>query len=281
MILIHCALQLEAKILIEHYKLKKEVSFKAFDFFRNQDISLVISGLGKLNAAAAISSILTRLNLKQISVLNFGLAGATEDLSIGELFLINKITDYGTGINYYPDLLIQSSILQQSLITFDQPVSKDDHKLESTLVDMEASGAWLAASKFIGPESFDCLKVVADHLEPKAFSKSEAQNLVQKHLGAIVERIEQRLELTAANSSMPHDYLEEELAELVLDLQLTKAQQQILAALAEQYESITKKSISEFLRFFKYPESRHKSANKMIFNKLQMKLEIEIKKNAN
>lgn len=281
MILIHCALQLEAKALIDHYKLKKEVSFKAFDFFRNKDIALVISGLGKLNAATAIGSILTRLNLKQITVLNFGLAGATGEIAIGELCIINKITDHGTGINYYPDLLLKSFIPSQALMTFDQPVNKKDHELQSTLVDMEASGAWLAASKFIGPENFDCLKIVADHLDPKAFSKTEAQNLIEKHLSTIIERIEQRIELNATDNSMPHDYLEEELSEIVTDLQLTKAQQQILAALAEQYESITKKSISEFLRFFNYPKSRHKSANKMIFNKLQIKLEIEIKKHAN
>ena len=280
MILIHCALQLEAKLLIEHYKLKKEMDFKAFDFFRNKNISLVISGLGKLNAAAAVSSILTRLNLKQITVINFGLAGATKDIAIGELFLINKITDYGTGINYYPDLLLKSSISHNSLLTFDQPVSQNDHELDSTLVDMEASGAWLAASKFIGPESFDCLKIVADNLEPKAFSKTEAENLIQKHLTTLTERIDNRLELSAGNDSTPHDYLEEELARIVADLQLTKAQQQILNSLAEQYENISKKSISEFLSGFGYPESRHKSANKMIFNKLQTKLEIEIKKHA-
>jgi len=46
-IFIYTALPCEAKPLIEHYKLKKDLTVHAFAVYLNNDICLVVSGLGK------------------------------------------------------------------------------------------------------------------------------------------------------------------------------------------------------------------------------------------
>ena len=59
MIYIFSAFYAEAKNIIDHYDLKKEKSLETvrFDVFANDDIRLVITGVGEINAAAAVSNI--------------------------------------------------------------------------------------------------------------------------------------------------------------------------------------------------------------------------------
>ena len=57
MIHLFCALHCEAKPFIQHFKLTELKQFDLFRLYQSQDeqISLTIMGVGKLNAAAAIS----------------------------------------------------------------------------------------------------------------------------------------------------------------------------------------------------------------------------------
>lgn len=59
MIYIFSAFYDEAKNIIDHYGLKKEKSPERvrFDVFVNESIRLVITGVGEINAAAAVSNI--------------------------------------------------------------------------------------------------------------------------------------------------------------------------------------------------------------------------------
>ena len=59
MIYIFSAFYAEAKNIIDHYGLKKEKSpeMVRFDVFANDSIRLVITGVGEINAAAAVSNI--------------------------------------------------------------------------------------------------------------------------------------------------------------------------------------------------------------------------------
>ena len=56
MIYIFSAFYAEAKNIIDHYGLKKEKSpeMVRFDVFANESIRLVITGVGEINAAAAV-----------------------------------------------------------------------------------------------------------------------------------------------------------------------------------------------------------------------------------
>ena len=86
----------EARPLIDFFKLKKKKSISNFIFFDNDEISLTISGIGKINAAMSVTHTYYEFNkIKNNVWVNFGIAGHISH-SIGKIFLINKIVDKET-----------------------------------------------------------------------------------------------------------------------------------------------------------------------------------------
>ena len=77
MIYILTALRPEADGLIKQYQLKK-VKDKPFEVFSSEEMKLVVSGVGKINAAAATSYILSDSDINynhEDFFLNFGICG--------------------------------------------------------------------------------------------------------------------------------------------------------------------------------------------------------------
>ncbi len=70
------ALPAEARPLIEFFRLKEKTTIGTFRMYRQEDMSLVISGPGKI-AAAAATALLAGSNTtgKQAAWLNIGIAG--------------------------------------------------------------------------------------------------------------------------------------------------------------------------------------------------------------
>lgn len=145
MIIIHTAIHPEAKQIIAHLKLKRDLEFPVFELYRNDQFAVIISGIGKINTAIALATAIQYLKarghvLSTATIVNFGLAGGTSEYTIGELFYIQKISDHETESNYYPDLIYKHQLLATNIITFDRPVRQSEHpELSATLVDMEAS----------------------------------------------------------------------------------------------------------------------------------------------
>ena len=163
MIHFFCALHCEAEPLIHYFKLSESRQFDLFRIFKSKDetITLTITGIGKLNAASAVSYHHACLNSNPYDVwLNIGIAGHKE-LDIGEIRLINKITDEHDQVNWYPQLIFETPCPCISLITLDKP-STD---YESSLFDMEASGFYQMASRLGTSELIHCIKIVSDNLQ--------------------------------------------------------------------------------------------------------------------
>ena len=101
MIYIFSAFYAEAKNIIDHYGLKKEKSpeMVRFDVFANESIRLVITGVGEINAAAAVSNIGGAYGISpDDEILNVGCgAGFSSDICLGSIFLGNKLTEQMTG----------------------------------------------------------------------------------------------------------------------------------------------------------------------------------------
>ena len=97
MIYIFSAFYAEAKNIIDHYGLKKEKSpeMVRFDVFANESIRLVITGVGEINAAAAVSNIGGAYGISpDDEILNVGCgAGFSSDICLGSIFLGNKLTE--------------------------------------------------------------------------------------------------------------------------------------------------------------------------------------------
>ncbi len=191
MIIITTAFLIEAKPIILNYGLKKDTQVVNFQIYRNNDIILGISGIGKINSAIFTTQILSSFkNFDNVTVINLGIAGCYDkEVDIGSLLLINKIIDVACAKNYYPDILLKHALTEKVIETHDQPVilkQKDIPKnSKNNLVDMEVSGFFQAATNFLPPERIHCLKIVSDHLDTIDLDKEKTALLISQKIDAI------------------------------------------------------------------------------------------------
>ena len=153
----------EARPLIDFFKLKKKNSISNFVFFDNDEISLTISGIGKINAAMSVTHTYYEFNkIKNNVWVNFGIAGHISH-SIGKIFLINKIVDKETNYKYFPHIIKNCKLDQKSCITY----SEQNFFYNDDLSDMEASGFFMAADKYSTKELIHSIKIISDNKEEK------------------------------------------------------------------------------------------------------------------
>ncbi len=157
------ALEAEARPLIEHYGLKRDPSARAFKVFRGDDVSVVISGIGKVAAAAATVFLHTfrqaPSDRRSAAVwLNVGIAGHSSR-AVGEAMLAHKIRDAASGRAWYPPQVVAAPCPSDPLTTVDQPERTYG---QPGAYDMEASGFYPTACRFASSELVHCLKIVSD-----------------------------------------------------------------------------------------------------------------------
>ena len=186
----------EARPIIDYYQLSKDSQHHGFSLFRNKQIRLIISGQGKVNAAAATAYLGSLQAYSKASCLwvNIGTAGHCSH-DIASLWRINKITDQQSGRSIYPVLLVnqkryqkgdvpersQKAIKAESLMSVDLPASGYSQRC---LYDMEAFGFFQMATRFESLESIVSFKVVSDNLENPiaALDKTSVANLILPHV---------------------------------------------------------------------------------------------------
>ncbi len=181
---IYVALPCEAKPLVDHFKLKKQVAVNPFAVYFNKYICLTVTGLGKSAMAAGVAYTQALFgSIKPEFIINLGVAGH-RDFDVGALFLMTKITDADSQRSYYPSLVFPMPYLTASVLTVSKPVT--DY-YASTLFDMEASAFYETAIRFTSREFIFCLKVISDNqastienIKPK-----QVVDWVAKHLEVI------------------------------------------------------------------------------------------------
>ena len=163
MIYIFSAFYAEAKNIIDHYGLKKEKSpeMVRFDVFANESIRLVITGVGEINAAAAVSNIGGAYGISpDDEILNMGCgAGFSSDICLGSIFLGNKLTEQMTGRTFYPDMLMKANFRECEIVTVARVLNEGS---DSVVYDMEAAAVYQAAAFFVGPHRMHFIKLVSD-----------------------------------------------------------------------------------------------------------------------
>jgi len=154
------ALPAEAKPVVSRFKLKRDLPDRGFPVYRNQRISLVLSGVGKVNAAAACAFLHT-LNGCPLNAIwiNLGIAGHGLR-AVGDVTLAHRILDAASGRQWYPPQVFKPPCPSDSLETRDRPDFIYDH---GHAIDMEASGFYPTALHFSTAELVQCLKVVSDN----------------------------------------------------------------------------------------------------------------------
>jgi len=159
---IFVALPCEAKPLIQAWRLKKLPQKRPFAIYRNADIAVVISGVGKIAMAGAVAYTLAQFpEVTQPILLNFGIAGHRHQ-ALGSCFLADKITDAETQRRFYPQLAFEAPCQTLPLITLSRA---DAEYSDDNLRDMEAAAFYEIAVKFSSSELIHCLKVVSDNAE--------------------------------------------------------------------------------------------------------------------
>lgn len=177
------ALRAEAKPLIDHYSLVRRNSH-AFPIYDNQDIALILSGTGKVAAAAAAGYLHAQTgNHSCTGWLNIGIAGHGRR-AIGDGVLVHKITDQTTARSWYPPLTFELPCASDNLITVDEPETKYH---DNGLYDMEAAGFYATACRFTTGELVHCYKIVSDNLATSTedISAQNVRALIEQRLDTI------------------------------------------------------------------------------------------------
>ena len=167
MLYIVVALKPEAQAFIDRYKLKKS-KLGNFALFINDEIMLIVSGLGINNSAQATQTLINYYDITDDDIyLNIGICGANEDYKIGELLEIG-------GIEYkFKTINLQSS--SKKIITC---LENEDSSNLYAIVDMESFGFYDAVIHSPAIKNYHILKVVSDHFEPSKVTKEGTKSLV-------------------------------------------------------------------------------------------------------
>lgn len=246
MIHIFTALYPEAKPLIQALSLKKRAAQTHYQQFLSEegDLSLTITGVGPMQAAAVTASVLTDFDAgASDQLLSLGTAAALTACP-ASMYHVNKITEAATKRDFYPDMLLNTGLTEASLITgakllaaqdtwaqveaqqdmkswqdtTDDSVSDilGDRLAAPRLYDMEAAAVYQAASMFLGPHQMNFVRIVTD----RGLSESEAvapQALaahvtacVEQQVDTIVAVVDKLRALTAAEATEHHVLTENE-----------------------------------------------------------------------
>ncbi len=186
MIVFLMAMREEALPLIGYLGLQRSKQPTLFPVFRNGDTWLTVSGVGKVNAAAAATALFHVAQQARDAVwLNVGIAGHA-DLPVGTLRSAHTVTDRASGARWYPPQVLLAGIASSPLTSVDTP---ELGYPDESLYDMEGAGFYPAALRCSTAEAVQCLKVVSDtrehsveHLSPRRIGE-----LIDAHREAIAD----------------------------------------------------------------------------------------------
>ncbi len=171
------ALPAEAKPVASWFNLKRVLPESAFPVFRNEHVALTVSGVGKLNAAAATAFLFARFGCPRDRIwVNLGIAGHA-NLDVGTPLLAHCVEDTGSGRRWYPPFAVHAPCATEALQTLDRA---DFDYARQGAFDMEASGFYGTAVRFSTAELVHCLKLVSDN------AKNPGQDMNAEQVYALV-----------------------------------------------------------------------------------------------
>ncbi|MEA3303461.1 MAG: hypothetical protein U9Q75_09335 [Pseudomonadota bacterium] len=165
------AYRAEAAALINYFRLEKQQQ-QEFPLYRHKNITLVISGSGKSNAAAATAYLYGKTGFHSDAVwINLGIAGHALDAQ-GSTCLASKVIDVATQRVLHLSLPDKPPWKTAALYTYDQPHRSDQR--DKGMFDMEASGFAFTARRFTQPQFVHCIKVISDNQKTGISTPSSA-----------------------------------------------------------------------------------------------------------
>lgn len=167
------ALKSEAQAFVDRYRLKKE-KLATFSLFYNENMRLIVSGLGVINARIATQALINQYDITDEDIyVNVGICGASSNNEIGTLLEIGEVLY--SGISY------QFSNAPKTLTCVDSAMGEALYEI----VDMESYGFLDAVTHNPAIKKFHILKVVSDHFEPEKVTKDATKKLIFNKIDAI------------------------------------------------------------------------------------------------
>ncbi|PNR97363.1 hypothetical protein X928_10105 [Petrotoga miotherma DSM 10691] len=276
MLYIISAIDIEARAIIKYLNLKKTTD-RPFETYQNEEVHLVISGVGKINAAGATSYLL-KDTLKSYThndyAINIGICGSLNNkFNVGDLVLVNKVVDYERKRKYYTDILVEHNLKEGSIQSIDTLHS--NYEFEEDLVDMESSAFFEIASKFLSVHQVYVLKIVSD----KVSKNQPLERLTNKYIDELIRgKLEEILTFTKSVSSLLKQFQpllqqqdEEIIKKISISLKLTFSQMKQFEKAYAYFKSNKKVSPLFLKEYFNYiPKS--KKERDAIFEDLKTKL---------
>ena len=271
MLIITTALPAEAKPLIEHLGLKQISEERFFRMYKNESntIRLGISGIGKVRAATLVGAMMSssEVDLTSVTMINVGICGAQPHINIGELVLVNKISDIASNRSFYPDLLVKHELPEAHLATVDQAVSGDWNA--SDVVDMEASGFFEAASRFLPPNRIASLKTVSDHFDPSKITRESVHALISAKMPTIEAFLQRMAVISQSASKAPIGEKEAALLnEIGAHLNLTTTLKRQLLKRATAF-AIRNQKLPDLSPIFQLDKPKNKDERRRAFEHLE------------
>lgn len=239
MLIFITALQCEAKPIIKQYKLKRDMCADGFMIYRGERIALIISGTGKMNAAIAVTFLLSNINspLEDVLLCNWGCCASNDsNHKLGDVFVIHKIYDQDTGRDYYPDLplSLEKTIPQNTICCRSKPFlieekTKDKKERSPSLFDMESAGVMASATKFLKSHQILLIKAISDHGISKRIDLDHLGQIMQDSFAIAAPWIEQAFENMYVPSPAPENKYKALTDQIVVSHNLTQTMNQQLS----------------------------------------------------
>ncbi len=199
--------------------------------YASRECRLVISGIGKVRAAASVGSMFGQQPDQPHVAVNMGCcASPNTKFKIGTVFAINHVRDAASGRCFGFEMLLDFGLPESALTTVDRPADRTSANELPTLIDMEGSAFAEAAGLFLPPHRILCFKVVSDYLDPESCSRKRMSDVMERFLPrlerivhqatalqepsprlseavtSLLERLESRLRLTKTQRLRLRDY---------------------------------------------------------------------------
>lgn len=200
------ALSSEAKPLIDAFRLDRVLDARGFVLYAKDDVSLVVTGIGRMRAAAATGWLAARQGESRSSAwLNVGIAGHGSRPA-GSMMLAGKLRDAATGRHVFPPALVGRGLDRDLVITVDRA---ETGYSEDAAYEMEAFAIWDTATRFVTGELVSFMKIVSDGPEAgeiETIDRAGVISLVGAHVDAVSGVMDELRELAgieAARTAAP------------------------------------------------------------------------------
>ena len=179
------ALKSEAKPIIDYYGLEFS-GLSNFPLYKNDNFTLLVTGVGRKNVSNVLNFFFQKNKVTKNHIINIGISGGKKgDCSIGQLFLINKISDEKSKLSFNLGSQHSFGLQNNAITTVSKPIENDYFKGEG-LVDMEAYEICKTVNNLESLDRLFILKIVSDHMDMKHhISANQVQSLIKQKVPVI------------------------------------------------------------------------------------------------